>query len=270
MKKAIDWFIYFIFSFFPIISILYITDVLAMHYIVGFIPFISTMLIVILFLIKKFKSSIKDNSIMLLLILSVVSVPLSSILCAVKPYRFHTERVENGIEITGYSVNWINDYKKEFLIELPSTIRNKEVISIGEDAFNGCPYFDELVIPEGVKVIKEDAFFFVHSRTVKLPQTLEKIEDQGLYQCCKKELLDYIILPKNLNYVGYHGCGDVAKIIFVPKSLQTVIYEEKWHIIWYAGMANTDVYYDVKDVVIKDEYYVITYNDGTTENINKK
>lgn len=278
MKKEIEILFYYIFFFFPV-SLLYIIDVLAMHYIVGFIPFVCAFLIFVIYLIKKINQQIKNVTIVSLFSLSVISVLLSSILCAVKPYRLHIENVENGIEITGYSVNWINDYKKEFIIELPSTIRNKEVISIGAYAFNSCPYFDELVIPEGVKEIKERAFADSYYCKLILPETLLEIETEAFSNA--EKTIDYIILPSNLENVGELVFYYTTKNIFAPFS-EAEINDKNWGYLWpwYYGedsyflgangekvmfSYNTDVYYDVKDVDIKEDHYVITYNDGTTE-----
>lgn len=104
---------------------------------------------------------------MVLLSISVISVPVSHICCIIKPYRLDTIGVTDGIEITGYDLNYVNNYKLDFIITIPSEINKKQVKPIGSYAFRRCQYFDELIIPEGMKTP-----------------------------------FDYIVIPRNLNFVG--------------------------------------------------------------------
>lgn len=260
MKKSFDWFIYFIIFLLPIISILYIFDVLAMHHIFGLVPYMATFIITVLCLIKKINYKLKDSIIIVLLVLSVISVPVSSILCAVKPYSLSTRKIENGVEITGYRINWINDYEKDFSIEIPAIMKKQPVKSIGNKAFVGCQKFEHLIIPNGVEIIKKGSFLGAKYSKLTLPATLKKIESEAFCGYRReKDLLDFIILPKELDYIGEDSFRDIAKTIIVPKENNC----SNWERNWFFGVHDTIVHYDVINTEIINDVLYILHNDHT-------
>lgn len=80
---------------------------------------------------------------------------------------------------------------------------------------------EELVVPEGVRVLRENAFCFCESlKRVTLPDSLEIIEDSAFYGC---ESLETVALGKGLRKIGsssFHGCG-IEKIV-LPDSLEKI------------------------------------------------
>lgn len=80
---------------------------------------------------------------------------------------------------------------------------------------------EELVVPEGVRVLRENAFCFCESlKRVTLPDSLEIIEDFAFYGC---ESLETVALGKGLRKIGsssFHGCG-IEKIV-LPDSLEKI------------------------------------------------
>ena len=209
----------------------------------------------------------------MLLTLSIVSVPVSHICCLIKPYRLNTIDASNGVEITGYELNYVNKFDLEFNIDIPSKIHNKKVKSIGEYAFHDCKYFDELVIPEGVETIKEYAFTNASFKNLILPQTLISIEKGAfkLPDSLINEPIDYIILPENLRFVGLWAFHNTAKHIFVLKSETEIDCEENWcnkndktftnlsgQI--YFSEYETVVHYDVRDIKIEEDVLYLLYD----------
>ena len=80
---------------------------------------------------------------------------------------------------------------------------------------------EELVVPEGVRVLRKNAFCFCESlKRVTLPDSLEIIEDSAFYGC---ESLETVALGKGLRKIGsssFHGCG-IEKIV-LPDSLEKI------------------------------------------------
>lgn len=265
MKKITSIYVYFLLLIIPVIAILYWVGAFAMHYIVGFIPFVFIFVIVILYLIKKLNVQKRNITVLILLLLSVISVPISQVLCTVKPYRLYSEERESGLEIIGYNMNFINDYNMNVNIIIPSEIKNKKVNSIGESAFERCQYIDELIIPEGVEIIKSSAFKDSKYKCIVLPKSLNRIERDAFYKSTVSGIIDYVIIPENLNYIGSEVFNYTAKCIFVTESENTT---KHWDSKWHTWVGEPKVYYDVKDVKIKDDHYIVTYNDDTTEIIN--
>lgn len=72
------------------------------------------------------------------------------------------------------------------------------VTVIGENAFNYC-YFESVTIPEGVKEIKKNAFFGCESlKTVDIPASVEKIDFKAFSLC--KDLSELRISENNKKY----------------------------------------------------------------------
>jgi len=71
------------------------------------------------------------------------------------------------------------------------------------------------VIPEGVKIIGENAFGVCYfMKNVTLPSTLERIEDRAFHGCIG---INEIVVPPNVKYIGkeaFSGCRSLKRVEF--------------------------------------------------------
>jgi len=68
------------------------------------------------------------------------------------------------------------DTKVSGNLEIPSSIENKPVINIGENAFRDCVNLNNVKIPDGIKTIKSGAFYkCTNLSNVNIPETVTEI-----------------------------------------------------------------------------------------------
>ena len=98
-----------------------------------------------------------------------------------------------SVDITGYTGN-------ETEINIPSTLDEREVYSIGDEAFKGNTKITSVTIPDTVNLIKDDTFMnCTNLTTVNLPNTLKYIYD-GAFQGCTS--LKTIKIPNGILKIG--------------------------------------------------------------------
>lgn len=111
-------------------------------------------------------------------------------------------------------------------IVIPAYLGGYPVVEIGgaafQDQFN---ITGSVTIPEGVRVIGWGAFFDCHEiAEIKLPRTLERIEDRAFAYCCG---LRWMVVPRGVNYIGEHAfwrCSSATKI-WLPDTVTDI---EDW------------------------------------------
>ena len=236
-----------------LMSILYGFNILAMHYIIGLIPFISIIIICILLLIKKINNNVKDYIVTALFALSIISVPVSHIISITNPFTYKCENISDGLEITGYRYNILNDYGN-YVIEIPSEINNKKVKSIGEYAFYYSKHFDELVIPEGVETIKGWAFAYANYNNLSFPNTLKRIEYCAFYQ--HDITVDYVVIPNSLEYIGVKAFFCSVRAIILEEGTNHTDFDEQ------CFLAPSGIYYEVVGTEILDGVLYVLYSNG--------
>ena len=69
----------------------------------------------------------------------------------------------------------------DWTVEIPADIEGVPVTSIGEGAFSGARYLDELEIPEGIEDIRASAFTGSGLYTVTLPSTLKHVAPAAFF-----------------------------------------------------------------------------------------
>ena len=91
---------------------------------------------------------------------------------------------------------------------LTSVIIPEGVTDIGEIAFYGCRDLREVVFPESLRTIREEAFGETGLREVILPSGLETIEEKAFFSC---ESLRHIEVPGQATMIGRDafGCCDL-------------------------------------------------------------
>jgi hypothetical protein len=109
-------------------------------------------------------------------------------------------------------------------ITIPSTYNDKQVTSIGKDAFMNCDELTTVVIPDSVTSIEAEAFYFCNNlEKVTFSQNLLSIGDYAFYQC---ENLTNLNLPDSLTTIGvgtFRKCDSITNVI-LPNNLTTMDY----------------------------------------------
>ena len=105
-------------------------------------------------------------------------------------------------------------------IVIPETFKDKKVTSIGKRAFK-MSGVTSVVIPDGVKEIKDYAFSFCKDlQSVTIPDTVKKIGMNAFSGCIN---LSEIRLPKSLKSIGLFAFDATAVIdIIIPAKVKTI------------------------------------------------
>lgn len=190
---------------------------------------------------RSSEQSKRKATIIAVIVLCAVLVTVGGIFLGVYLYRstpayiFGAQDVSGGIEITALRNE--NRILKNGHLEIPSQINGKNVVSIGEHAFQGNQSIESVKIPDtvsiigknafsscknlktvdmgnGVKSIGVEAFAFCDGlETIKLSKYLEKIE-----MCAFSVMpnLKEIILPSNLSEIvkSAFWCTDLERVYF--------------------------------------------------------
>ena len=110
-----------------------------------------------------------------------------------------------------------DDYKQNFKMVIPDRLGGYPVVAIGsvqdEGAFVEGPY-TEVVMPEGIVSIGDDAFFACYSlRSVTIPSTVTYIGENAFTLCW--DLTD-VTIPASVTYIGEDAFSD-CDMLFVQK-----------------------------------------------------
>ena len=85
-------------------------------------------------------------------------------------------------------------------LEIPSTINDKNVTSIGDWAFSWCTSLTSVIIPDSITSIGERAFYECNNLTsVTIGDSVTSIGDGAFYSC---EYLTNLIIPNSVTSIG--------------------------------------------------------------------
>lgn len=126
--------------------------------------------------------------------------------------------------------------------------------AIADEGFKGCTEITEVIIPEGITTIGKRAFKgCTKLRKVTLPSTIVEI-DQGAFNGCTRleeigvaegglpegletigawafencDSLRNIIIPRSVNYVGFHAFGGCKDITITCESISNHLWDGRW------------------------------------------
>ena len=101
-------------------------------------------------------------------------------------------------------------------VMVPEQIDDYMVQKIGYNAFGGCDEIESVIIPEGVKIIDDEAFLHcVNLKSVELPKSLEYIGD---YSFCECENLKSVVLYEGVKSIGNYSFSECKKLSTVQLS----------------------------------------------------
>lgn len=117
---------------------------------------------------------------------------------------YSTVPIYGGCQITSY----LNISGSD--IEIPQTIGDEQVISIGQDAFNGYDNLTSVTLPYGLKNIEARAFAFCTSlETIVIPDTVEYIGDDAFLGCSS---LKSIEIGSSTRFIGNNAFADCTSL----------------------------------------------------------
>ena len=122
---------------------------------------------------------------------------------------------DGTVKITGYSGN-------DEIINIPSTINDKKVTSIGDFAFSDCESLTSVTIPDSVTSIGNCAFDGCSGLTnVTIPNSVTSIGDFAFSDC---ESLTSVTIPDSVTSIGnqaFDGCSCLTSIT-IPNSVTSI------------------------------------------------
>ncbi len=122
---------------------------------------------------------------------------------------------KNSVTVTKYT-------GKSNEITFPAKIKGKTVTAIGSKIFYSNEQLKSVIIPEGVKTIKEYAFFRCSNlESVRLPESLTSIAAYAFIGCKKLKSIEF---PKNLSKLGtnvFVACESLKEVT-IPQKLTVI------------------------------------------------
>ena len=142
------------------------------------------------------------------------------------------------------TVTKIQDEEFMDCVNLVSVILPESLKEIGEDAFLGCEKLQKInlppgltyiapraffecvslpdpEIPEGIKTIERETFVECEFKGIKLPKTLEKIDESAFWLCNKLETIE---IPDNVTEIANHAFDSCEELesITLPEGLKSI------------------------------------------------
>ncbi len=242
----------FIFTLFIIISLLYLFNVIAMHYIIGIVSLLLLLLLTILSANEIIEVPKKQLFCLILSLFIIAIVFITHFIVAEKPFTYQYEQTNSGIEITGYKKRVLNNYG-DFYIEIPSHIKGEKVTKIKERAFLGSKDLLKLTIPDTVLVIEKEAFCSSNLRYVILSKNVNAIYERAF----SNTQIDYITIPSSVEYIGSDAFSSTD---IIALEMNTV--HHNWDQNWCNKSSR--IYYNSVGVKQDSGVVYILYNDFTS------
>ena len=117
---------------------------------------------------------------------------------------------ENDVQIktlTIDSVKNINNYAFHNCNSINKITIDKDLINIGDHAFDSCKHIPEVVLPNTVRKIGVAAFYDCNSmKSINIPNGIDKINNQTFFGCANLLKVDLPDTVKSIGEEAYYGC----------------------------------------------------------------
>ncbi|MGN1201931.1 MAG: leucine-rich repeat protein, partial [Eubacterium sp.] len=164
---------------------------------------------------KKVKALSLTLAVLLLICSLFSSVPAFAAEDGADGFFLYSVSEDNTAQITGYTGDEVN-------IEIPQTVGQYEVTSIGDSAFKGLTSLKSVTIPDTVKAIGDYAFdCCTNLETITLPDSVESIGKAAFFSCTRLKSAN---LSENLKTIGdgaFYDCKTLEGIT-LPDGVTTV------------------------------------------------
>ena len=100
------------------------------------------------------------------------------------------------------------------ITEIPAVRNGVPVVEIGENAFAGFTGMNDLVIPDSVKVIGDNAFYGCTAKTLTLPKNLTSLGNGAFAGC---NVIESVTLPDTLTEIpdnAFRKCDHIKEVKF--------------------------------------------------------
>lgn len=143
---------------------------------------------------------------------------------------FTTVNVNGGVKITAYSGNYTT-------LEIPSTIKGKRVVAIGDDVFASQYLLTEIVIPNTVTEIGAHAFQGCRAlKEITIPDSVTSIGDYAFFGCWAAKSLH---IGASLNHMGRQAIQYCKSLKVITVSPDNTKYRSTEEGILYTADYNT-------------------------------
>lgn len=180
------------------------------------------------------KCCTKLISSLLIILLAFATVPIYASAETYGDFQFIVIK-NNEIEIQKY--NGSNS-----VVEIPSTINQKNVVSIGSHAFENNEGLTKVVLPDTIEKIGQYSFYkCINLNQVVLPNSLQHIEANAFRQCSS---LTEIVLPQSVTHIGgraFVDCENLSDITF-SDNITHVGYRAFYSTSWYNAQQDGPIY----------------------------
>ena len=133
-------------------------------------------------------------------------------------YTNPTNFATAGLSIQNDTITGYNGTEKE--ISIPSYYRGKPVLKIGKDAFNSNANIRKVVIPYGITVIGDSAFYCSGLTSLDIPDSVHTIEYAAFMGCFG---IDVLCIPNSVKTVedaAFKGLG--IESLTIPNGWETI------------------------------------------------
>lgn len=181
-----------------------------------------------------------------------------------------TQLLDNGLyvvdnnEVAAFSPQ--NGEAESNVIEIPEGI-----IKIGRSAFAGTENIQEIILPDSLEVIGEDAFSMSNIEEVEFGKGLIKIEQKAFSNCLS---IKSMTLPKNLMSIGngvFRGCKNLENIVLddALKFIGSAAFYgckglKKIELPASVNAIGNEAFFDVAEVTIKGEHIPHNFTGAVT------
>ena len=133
-------------------------------------------------------------------------------------YTNPTNFATAGLSIQNDTITGYNGTEKE--ISIPSYYRGKSVLKIGKDAFNSNANIRKVVIPYGITVIGDSAFYCSGLTSLDIPDSVHTIEYAAFMGCSGIDVLCIPTSVKTVENAAFKGLG--IKSLTIPNGWKTI------------------------------------------------